>query len=128
MWVLYRYEHCTNLALWNSPNIHAIVSMEKFLRKFKWNLRWCKFNVGRFSYHTLVTVTFDLQVKVFTHQPPSNDGGWFLVVYRVLQFSYIFYSVGPSNTIGYKLWLLNCVRLGGRNTWGFPKLQGFLRP
>ena len=29
------------------------------------------------------------------------------------------YSIGPSNTIGHKLWLPNYVRLGGWNTWGF---------
>jgi len=27
--------------------------------------------------HTIPLLTFDLQVKLFTHQPPSNDGGWF---------------------------------------------------
>ena len=29
------------------------------------------------GFHTIPLLTFDLQVKLFTHQPPSNDGGWF---------------------------------------------------
>ena len=33
------------------------------------------------------------------------------------------YSIGPSNTIGHKLWFPNCVRLGGRNTLGFPNFE-----
>jgi len=29
------------------------------------------------GFHTIPLLTFDLQVKLFIHQPPSNDGGWF---------------------------------------------------
>ena len=28
------------------------------------------------GFHAIPLLTFDLQVKLFTHQPPSNDGGW----------------------------------------------------
>ena len=29
------------------------------------------------GFHIIPLLTFDLQVKLFTHQPLSNDGGWF---------------------------------------------------
>ena len=45
----------------------------------------------------------------------------------VLQYVY---SIGPSEMIGHKLWVLNSVRLGGQNIWGSQilKPQGFLWP
>ena len=34
------------------------------------------FNVGQFSYYDPL-LTYNLQVKLFTYQMQSNDGGWF---------------------------------------------------
>ena len=74
-------------------------------------------NVGRFSYHTLV----DLWSSSEIIHSSTTVQWWWLVLVGVQGSSVLlqFYSIGPSNTIGHKLWLPNCVRLGGRNTWGF---------
>jgi len=51
------------------------------------------------GFHTIPLLTFDLQVKLFTHQPPSNDGDWLLVGVQGSSVLLYFYSIGPSKQI-----------------------------
>ena len=75
------------------------------------------FNVGRFSYHTFVNLWSPSEI---IHSSTAVQW-WWLVLLGVQGSSVLlyFYSIGPSNTIGHKLWFPNCGRLGRRNTWGF---------